>query len=106
GIHQNSVQPIFPARLSYTELAGGDAWSVAHLPVAESAGSRNAAGDLVTPTLLPPPPHLETTQLSEILIVGVFPFLIFGVSPDFVEWYQFFPTGAGRLDLKIKFCVH
>ena len=106
GIHQSSVQPIFPARLSFAEGSGGEDWSVAHLPVAQSAATRNDAGDFLAPTLLPPPPHLETQQLSEILIVGVFPFLIFGVSPDFVEWYQFFPTGPGRLELTIKFCVH
>lgn len=106
GVHHGSVQPLLPARLTYTERLGGEHWSLAHLPVAPAAAETDRKGRRSMPTFLPAAPSLSEDQLNEVLIIGVFPALIFGVSPDFIEWYHFFPTGAGRLDLTIKFVIH
>ena len=106
GVHHASVQPTFPAQLTWVDDDGDDVWSVTHLPVAKDAAVTDAQGRTVAPMFLPPPPGVNEEQLNEILIIGVFPFLLFGVNPDFVEWYHAFPTAAGRVDLTIKFCVH
>jgi phenylpropionate dioxygenase-like ring-hydroxylating dioxygenase large terminal subunit len=106
GVHHASVQPTFPAQLTWVDDDGDDVWSVTHLPVAKAAAVTDAQGRTVAPMFLPPPPGVGEEQLNEILIIGVFPFLLFGVNPDFVEWYHAFPTAAGRVDLTIKFCVH
>ncbi len=106
GIHHGSVQPLLPARLTYTETRGGDHWSLAHLPVAASAVEPDRLGRKSMPTLLPAASSLTETQLNEVLIIGIFPAMIFGVSPDFIEWYHLFPLGPGQIELTIKFVIH
>lgn len=92
--HAQTFEPLFRARDSRV-IDGDGPWSILHMPAAH-----------------PDAPHaerlvqgLEDWQARDLFAAVAFPHFMFALHGDGMAWYQVFPQGAGRLQLKIHVCV-
>ena len=100
GIHYKTLQPIMPARDTWTEQER-PFYIRAHLPyrdqALESYKAFEARGDFSRE--LPPLPGLSEAQKSEWGLFLVYPTFLLATAPDRVIWYRIQPLGAGRIKL-------
>jgi phenylpropionate dioxygenase-like ring-hydroxylating dioxygenase large terminal subunit len=104
GTHKDTLQALWPAQFTRPDETDG-LWFSAHMPVSDAFASTDADGNKLHPTFLPTVPGLRPDQLEETLIVGVFPLFFFALSPDFVSWFEWWPTGPGSHTTKIHMVV-
>jgi hypothetical protein len=57
------------------------------------------------PTALPVSPRLKHDQLSEFIVAAIFPFHLFAITPDSMQYYQIQPLAVDRLTLRIFNCL-
>lgn len=91
GTHQDTFEPVYPARDSSVEDNHGAPWMLLRMP-----GNQQAAEDD-----LPPLPGLTEQQRRELLAIAVFPTLLFAASGSLVFWYQLEPHAHDRMRLRI-----
>jgi phenylpropionate dioxygenase-like ring-hydroxylating dioxygenase large terminal subunit len=104
GTHKDSLQALWPAQFTRPDDTDGLFFS-AHMPVSDAFATGEVDGHKLHPTFLPTVPGLRPDQLSETLIVGIFPLFFFALSPDFVSWFEWWPTGPGSHTTKIHMVV-
>jgi phenylpropionate dioxygenase-like ring-hydroxylating dioxygenase large terminal subunit len=100
GIHHRTLQPMMPARDTWTEVERRH-YVRAHLPYRDSVASEyrefEERGDFSGRP--PPVPGLADEQKSEWGLYLVHPTFLLATSPDRVIWYRLQPLGPGRLRL-------
>jgi phenylpropionate dioxygenase-like ring-hydroxylating dioxygenase large terminal subunit len=104
GTHKDSLQALWPAQFTRPDPTEG-IWFTAHMPVSDAFAAGQTNGHKLHPTFLPTVPGLTPEQLSETLIVGVFPLFFFALSPDFLTWFEWWPTGPMSHTTKIHMVV-
>ena len=104
GTHKDTLQALWPGQFTRPDPTDG-LWFSAHMPVSDAFASTDTDGNRLHPTFLPTVPGLRPDQLEETLIVGVFPLFFFALSPDFVSWFEWWPTGPGSHTTKIHMVV-
>lgn len=82
GPHANTLEPIYPARESFTE--GGALWSLLRMPVKDTG-----------------PDYPEQPEETELLAGVVFPMFLFAASTHNGIWYQLEPNGHDGMNLRI-----
>jgi phenylpropionate dioxygenase-like ring-hydroxylating dioxygenase large terminal subunit len=95
GIHADTLQPLVPASGTYADDCDGP-YAILHNPT---------KGRAPMPTVLPVSPALTLEQRSEFVVVAIFPFHLFSISPDSMQYYQIQPLAVDRLTLRIFNCV-
>ena len=95
GIHADTLQPLVPATGTFAEDCDGP-FIVLHNPT---------KGRVPMPTALPVSPRLTPDQLSEFIVAAIFPFHLFAISPDSMQYYQIQPLAVDRLTLRIFNCL-
>jgi phenylpropionate dioxygenase-like ring-hydroxylating dioxygenase large terminal subunit len=100
GIHHNTLQPMMPARDTWTEQERRH-YVRAHLPYRESVRDayRQFEADGDFSTALPPLPGLNDPQKSEWGLFLIHPTFLLATAPDRVIWYRLQPLGPDRLKL-------
>jgi phenylpropionate dioxygenase-like ring-hydroxylating dioxygenase large terminal subunit len=100
GIHHKSLQPMMPARDTWTERERRR-YVRAHLPYKDSVRDAYLAfeekGDFSND--LPPIAGLNDTQKSEWGLFLIHPTFLLATAPDRVIWYRLQPLGPDRLKL-------
>jgi len=100
GIHHRSLQPMMPARDTWTEQERRH-YIRAHLPYKDSV--RDAYREFEKKNdfskELPPLPGLDDAQKSEWGLFLVHPTFLLATAPDRVIWYRLQPLGPDRLKL-------
>ncbi len=100
GIHHKSLQPMMPARDTWTEQERRR-YVRAHLPYKDSVREAylqfEERGDFST--ALPPLPGLSDDQKSEWGLFLIHPTFLLATAPDRVIWYRLQPIGPDRLKL-------
>jgi phenylpropionate dioxygenase-like ring-hydroxylating dioxygenase large terminal subunit len=100
GIHHKSLQPMMPARNTWTEQERRH-YVRAHLPYKDSVREEYRAfeemGDFSAG--LPPLPGLSDRQKSEWGLFLIHPTFLLATAPDRVIWYRLQPLGPDRLKL-------
>jgi phenylpropionate dioxygenase-like ring-hydroxylating dioxygenase large terminal subunit len=100
GIHHKTLQPMMPARDSWTEQERR-AYVRSHLPYKDSVREEYRAfesrGDFST--AMPPLPGLSDRQKSEWGLFLAPPTFLLATAPDRVIWYRLQPLGPDRLKL-------
>lgn len=100
GIHHKSLQPMMPARDTWTEQERRQ-YVRAHLPYKDSVREEYRAfeekGDFSA--ALPPLPGLSDPQKSEWGLFLIHPTFLLATAPDRVIWYRLQPLGPDRLKL-------
>ena len=100
GIHHKSLQPMMPARDTWTEQERRH-YVRSHLPykdsVSEAYREFEQRGDFSKE--LPPLPGLSEAQKSEWGLFLVHPTFLLATAPDRVIWYRLQPLGPERLKL-------
>ena len=100
GIHHKSLQPLMPARNTWTELERRH-YVRAHLPYRDSVREAYRAfeekGDFTDD--LPPVAGLRSDQKSEWGLYLIHPTFLLATAPDRVIWYRLQPLGPDRLKL-------
>ena len=100
GIHHKTLQPMMPARNTWTEQERRN-YVRAHLPYKESVAEEYLAfesrGDFST--AMPPLPGLSDLQKSEWGLFLVHPTFLLATAPDRIIWYRLQPLGPDRLKL-------
>lgn len=100
GIHHKSLQPMMPARDTWTERERRH-YVRSHLPYKDSVREAYQAfaekGDFSDD--LPPVAGLNDTQKSEWGLFLVHPTFLLATAPDRVIWYRLQPLGPDRLKL-------
>jgi phenylpropionate dioxygenase-like ring-hydroxylating dioxygenase large terminal subunit len=100
GIHHKSLQPMMPARDTWTEQERRQ-YVRSHLPyknsVSEAYREFEQRGDFSTE--LPPLANLSEAQKSEWGLFLVHPTFLLATAPDRVIWYRLQPLGPERLKL-------
>ena len=100
GIHHKTLQPMMPARDTWTERERGR-YVRTHLPykdsVREAYREFEEKGDFSDN--LPPITGLNETQKSEWGLFLVHPTFLLATAPDRVIWYRLQPLGPDRLRL-------
>ena len=94
GIHPDTLQLITPAVTTRAEDTPGP-FAILHNPT---------RGEPM-PTAMPVSPVLGAEQLREFIVVAVFPFHLFAVSPDNMQYYQIQPLGPEHIMLRIFTCI-
>lgn len=92
--HPETFEPSYHARDSKVPDNDGP-WSILHMPAAHEE----------LPEGLPPVEGLEDWQIRDLFAATMFPHFLLGIQGSVVTWYQLFPQGAGKLQLKIHICV-
>lgn len=95
GIHPDTLQQVTPGATTWAEDIDGP-FAVLHNPTGSGAPM---------PTAMPVSPGLSAEQLREFIVVAVFPFHLFAVSPDNLQYYQIQPLAHDRIMLRIFNCV-
>ena len=100
GIHHKSLQPMMPARDTWTERERRHCVR-SHLPykdsVREAYREFERRGDFSSE--LPPLANLRDAQKSEWGLFLVYPTFLLATAPDRVIWYRLQPLGPDRLKL-------
>jgi phenylpropionate dioxygenase-like ring-hydroxylating dioxygenase large terminal subunit len=100
GIHHNTLQPMMPARDTWTEQERRH-YVRSHLPYKDTV--RDAYRDFAEKGdysgALPPLPGLNDAQKSEWGLFLVHPTFLLATAPDRVIWYRLQPLGPDRLKL-------
>lgn len=100
GIHHKSLQPMMPARDTWTEQERRH-YVRSHLPYKDSVSAAyrefEQRGDFSTE--LPPLPSLNGAQKSEWGLFLIYPTFLLATAPDRVIWYRLQPLGPDRLKL-------
>jgi len=100
GIHHKSLQPMMPARDTWTEQERRH-YVRSHLPYKDSVREAYRAfeekGDFSS--ALPPMSRLSADQKSEWGLFLVHPTFLLATAPDRVIWYRLQPLGPDRLKL-------
>jgi phenylpropionate dioxygenase-like ring-hydroxylating dioxygenase large terminal subunit len=100
GIHHKTLQPMMPARDTWTEQERRH-YARAHLPykeeLREACRAFEEAGDFST--ALPLLPGLSAAQKSEWGLFLIYPTFLLATAPDRVIWYRLQPIGPDRLKL-------
>ena len=93
--HRESLQTLFPAKISYVPESGGP-YSLLVMPT--DAGAEVVPGSL--------PRRDLPDELATALVAGVvYPFHLFAVSADVLTWYQLLPEAHDRFSLRVSICV-
>jgi phenylpropionate dioxygenase-like ring-hydroxylating dioxygenase large terminal subunit len=95
GIHADTLQPLVPANGTFAEDCDGP-FIILHNPT---------KGRVPMPTALPVSPRLTHDQLSEFVVAAIFPFHLFAIAPDSMQYYQIQPLAVDRLTLRIFNCL-
>jgi phenylpropionate dioxygenase-like ring-hydroxylating dioxygenase large terminal subunit len=100
GIHHKSLQPMMPARDTWTEKEKPH-YVRAHLPCKASVRQEipdfEIKGD--SPENMPPIPGLSREQRSEWGLFLIHPTCLIATAPDRVIWYRLQPLGPDRMKL-------
>jgi phenylpropionate dioxygenase-like ring-hydroxylating dioxygenase large terminal subunit len=100
GIHHKSLQPMMPARDTWTEQERRN-YVRAHLPYKDSVSAAyrefEQRGDFSKE--LPPLAGLSDTEKSEWGLFLIHPTFLLATAPDRVIWYRLQPLGPDRLKL-------
>ncbi len=95
GPHQNTFEPIYPARQSSIPDNDGAPWSFLHMPgVPHTEGQTSSF------------PNLPDDRRDDLFAAVVFPTFLFAASNQTGAWYQLDPQGPGEMHLKIHALVH
>ncbi len=94
GIHSDTLQQVTPAAATWAEDSHGP-FAILHNP------TRGEPMD----TTMPVSPQLSAERRREFIVVVVFPFHLFAVSPDNMQYYQIQPLGPEHIMLRIFTCV-
>ena len=96
--HAHTLEPAFHAKDSKVPDNDGP-WSILHMPAApENAHEPDEGG-------LPAIEGLEEWQAHDLFASVLFPHFMLALSGTGLFWYQVFPDGPDRLDLRIHVCV-
>jgi len=96
GIHQNTFQPIYPARASTVPDNEGQPWTYLQMPC--RAGREEAHESAVFP-------RLEGAERYQLLAMNVYPTLLFAATQDGGVWYQLEPRAHDAMHLKIHYLL-
>ena len=96
AIHRDTLEPIFPARLSHTPDNEGP-YSVLVMPGREDGGE---TGESRLPLVGP----LDEVEQRQLVAAVVYPFHLFAPNAQFLTWYQILPDGWDRFTLRIYTC--
>jgi phenylpropionate dioxygenase-like ring-hydroxylating dioxygenase large terminal subunit len=94
GIHPDTLQQLTPAATTWAEDSHGP-FSILHNPTRGEPMHR----------IMPVSAALSAEQLREFIVVAVFPFHLFAVSPDNMQYYQIQPLGPEHIMLRIFTCI-
>lgn len=86
AIHQNTLEPMFPAAASYTPDSEGP-YSLLHMPTVENASATNAK-----------------SEFEGLIAAAVFPFHLFAPAEGSLAWYQVLPDSFDHFTLRIYSC--
>lgn len=104
GVHRDSLEPVYPHHTIDATLAASHEWFGAFMHI-DPAFAAGFDGDLPLHPLFfaEAAPGLGAEQRASTLIVGVFPMFFFAMSPDFISWFRWFPTGPEqhRVDINV-----
>jgi len=95
GIHAETLQPLVPASGTYADDSDGP-FAILHNPT---------RGGVPMPTALPVSAALTAEQLRKFVVVAIFPFHLFSIAPDSMQYYQIQPLSVDRLTLRIFNCL-
>ena len=101
GIHHKTLQPMMPARDTWTEQERRH-YVRAHLPYKDIGArgvSRLRSARRFLQRALPPLPGLSDKQKSEWGLFLIHPTFLLATAPDRVIWYRLQPLGPDRLKL-------
>lgn len=104
GPHRDTLEPVYPHASVDVEVSQDDHWIAGHMVVSEAFSTGEADGHRLHPLFFAEPaPGLSAQQRSAVLIAGVFPMFFIAISPDFMSWFQWYPTGpeSHRLDIHL-----
>lgn len=93
GIHQKSLQPLWPAAKVELEAKDSDAVFIGRMHVNPEHAIGFEDGYPIEPTVLPAMPGLRPAQRSQTVVYGVFPLFGLVVSPAYALWFEWTPTG-------------
>lgn len=88
AVHKDTLEPLFPARASWTPESDGP-WSLLVMPPRHEAER----------------PRDARAWPEASLVAGcVYPSHLFALTPDLLSWYQVLPEAPGRFTLRIHAC--
>ena len=104
GVHRDTLEPAFPHGSVDVTLSPDPDWVAGFMVIDSSWAVGEADGMPVHPTFFAQPAEgLRPIQRASTLIAGVLPMFFIAMSPDFVTWFRWLPTGPEqhRVDLNI-----
>jgi phenylpropionate dioxygenase-like ring-hydroxylating dioxygenase large terminal subunit len=104
GPHRASLEEVYPHAGIDVELSQEDHWIGGYMVVSEAWADGEEGGHRRHPMFFAEPADgLTPRQRSATFIAGIFPMFFIAVSPDFLSWFQWYPTGPDhhRLDIHL-----
>lgn len=95
GPHQQTFEPVYPARQSSIPDNGGAPWSYLHMP-----GIPHTEGQISSF------PNLPDERRDDLFAAVVFPTFLFAASNETGAWYQLQPKGPDKMHLRIHALAH
>jgi phenylpropionate dioxygenase-like ring-hydroxylating dioxygenase large terminal subunit len=106
GPHKDSLEAVYPHASVDMSVSREDHWIAGHLVVSPAFGAGEEDGDRLHPLFFADPaPGLSPLQRSSTFIAALFPMFFIAVSPDFMSWFQWYPTGPERHRLDIHLVI-
>ena len=98
GTHSDSLEPLFPARMSSVEDNQGAPWSLLKMPAQDD---RDVPGSSALPGI----PGVEGSAAGLLLAASVYPFHLMAFTASQMTWYEIVPKAVDRLELRIHLCL-
>jgi phenylpropionate dioxygenase-like ring-hydroxylating dioxygenase large terminal subunit len=104
GTHRDTLEPAFPHNSIDVTLSPGHEWLGGFMVIEPAFATGEADGYPIHPTFFAAAADgLSPIQRASTLVAGVWPMFSLAMSPDFVTWFRWFPTGpeSHRVDLNV-----
>jgi phenylpropionate dioxygenase-like ring-hydroxylating dioxygenase large terminal subunit len=105
GAHRTTLEPVYPHASVDVRLSDDDHWIGGYMQISRefSTGDGPDGFPLHPLFFAEPGAGMSAVQRASTLVAGVFPMFFFAMSPDFVTWFRWLPTGpeSHRVDLHI-----
>jgi phenylpropionate dioxygenase-like ring-hydroxylating dioxygenase large terminal subunit len=106
GPHASTLEPAFPHASVDVKVSRDDHWIAGHMVISEAFADGDANGHRRHPLFFADAaPNLSPLQRSETLIASVFPMFSIALSPDFMTWFDWYPTGPASHHVDLHLVV-